>query len=118
MDILSLIGILIGLVAIIGGNAMDGGHISGLANAPAAVIVIGGTFGAAMLQTPMPTFRHAFSVLRWVVFPPAVNMRDNISKVISWSMTARKEGLLGLEAITKKKNEPFAARDLRCRGAA
>lgn len=113
MDILSLLGILVGIVAIIGGNAMEGGHISGLANAPAAVIVIGGTFGAAMLQTPMPTFRHAFSVLRWVVFPPVINMRDNIGKVINWSMTARKEGLLGLEAITEEESDPFARKGLQ-----
>lgn len=113
MDILSLIGILVGIVAIIGGNAMEGGHISGLANAPAAVIVIGGTFGAAMLQTPMVTFRHAFVVLRWVVFPPVVNMRDNIGKVINWSMTARKEGLLGLEAITEEESDAFARKGLQ-----
>lgn|SRR3990167_2452557 len=113
MDILSLLGILVGIVAIIGGNAMEGGHISGLANAPAAVIVIGGTFGAAMLQTPMPTFRHAFGVLRWVVFPPVINMRDNIGKVINWSMTARKEGLLGLEAITEEESDPFARKGLQ-----
>ena len=113
MDILSLLGIFVGIVAIIGGNAMEGGHISGLANAPAAVIVIGGTFGAAMLQTPMVTFRHAFVILRWVVFPPIVNMRDNISKVISWSMTARKEGLLGLEAITEDEPDSFARKGLQ-----
>lgn len=113
MDILSIIGLVVGIVALIGGNAMEGGHISGLANGPAAVIVLGGTFGAAMLQTPMHTFKHAFTVLRWIIFPPVVNMRDNISKVISWSMTARKEGLLGLEAITEDEADPFARKGLQ-----
>jgi len=65
------------------------------------------------LQTPMVTFRHAFVILRWVVFPPIVNMRDNISKVISWSMTARKEGLLGLEAITEDEPDSFARKGLQ-----
>lgn len=113
MDILSLLGILIGFVAIIGGNAMEGGHLSALANAPAAVIVLGGTFGASMLQTPMPTFRHSFVILRWIFFPPTSNMRDNISKVISWSMTARKEGLLGLEALTENEADSFARKGLQ-----
>lgn len=113
MDILSLLGILVGLVAIIGGNAMEGGHLSGLANGPAAVIVLGGTIGAAMLQTPMHTFRHAFVVLRWIIFPPVVNMKDNISKIINWSMTARKEGLLGLEAITESETDVFAKKGLQ-----
>lgn len=113
MDILSLLGMLIGIAAIIGGNAMEGGHLSGLANAPAAVIVLGGTFGAAMLQTPMHTFRHSFLILRWILFPPVTNMRDNISKVINWSMTARKEGLLGLEAITDNESDSFARKGLQ-----
>lgn len=113
MDILSVLGIVIGLAAIIGGNAMEGGHLSGLANGPAAVIVLGGTFGAAMLQTPMHTFRHSFVILRWIIFPPVTNMRDNISKVINWSMTARKEGLLGLEAITENESDPFARKGLQ-----
>jgi len=113
MDILSIVGVLIGIAAIIGGNAMEGGHISGLANGPAAVIVIGGTVGAAMLQTPMPIFRHAFAILRWIFFPPTLDMRENINKVINWSMTARKEGLLGLEAITEDEYDSFARKGLQ-----
>lgn len=113
MDILSLLGILIGFAAIVGGNAMEGGHLSGLLNAPAAVIVIGGTVGATMLQTPMHTFLHSFTILRWIIFPPNSNMRDRISKIIGWSMTARKEGLLGLEALTDNETDDFARKGLQ-----
>ena len=113
MDILSIVGVLIGIAAIIGGNAMEGGHISGLANGPAAVIVIGGTVGAAMLQTPMPIFRHAFAILRWIFFPPTLDMRENINKVISWSMTARKEGLLGLERMVEEIDDIFIRKGLQ-----
>ena len=113
MDILSIIGIVIGLAAIIGGNALEGGHLSGLANLPAAVIVLGGTLGAAMLQTPMHTFKHAFYVVRWIIFPPSRKMKDSIDKVVHWSMTARKEGLLGLEAITESEKDPFCQKGLQ-----
>lgn len=113
MDILSITGLLIGIVAIVGGNAWEGGHLSGLANGPAAVIVLGGTLGAAMLQTPMITFRHAFGVLRWVIFPPSVEMKAKIERVIHWSMTARKEGLLGLEAITDSEPDAFSRKGLQ-----
>ena len=113
MDFLSIAGILIGLTAIVGGNALEGGHLSGLANGPAAVIVIGGTLGAAMLQTPMATFQHAFAILRWIFFPPTHNMQQRIDSVINWSLTARKEGLLGLEAITEEERDPFARKGLQ-----
>ena len=55
MDALSVLGVIVGLTAIIGGNWLEGGHLGALANAPAAIIVIGGTLGAAMLQTPLTT---------------------------------------------------------------
>src|SRR5471030_1973813 len=53
MDVLSLIGIIMAFVAIIGGNYLEGGHLGALANGPAALIVIGGTIGAALLQLPV-----------------------------------------------------------------
>lgn len=113
MDILTLAGLLVGLLAIVGGNAFEGGQIAGLMNAPAAVIVLGGTFGAAMLQTPMPIFKNAFTLVRWALFPPVVHMKENIDKVISWSFTARKEGLLGLETIAEQEIDIFARKGLQ-----
>ena len=50
MDILSLIGVVLGFAAIIGGNFLEGGHVNALVNGPAALIVMGGTLGAAALQ--------------------------------------------------------------------
>ena len=38
MDVLSLIGITMAFVAIIGGNYLEGGHLGALANGPAALI--------------------------------------------------------------------------------
>lgn len=113
MDILTLAGLIVGIVAIIGGNALEGGHISGLLNAPAAVIVLGGTLGAAMLQTPKNIFINAFRLMRWALLPPDVHMQENIKKVISWSFTARKEGLLGLETIAEQETDPFAKKGLQ-----
>jgi len=113
MDLLSVAGLVLGLVAIIGGNAIDGGHLSALSNLPAALIVLGGTLGAAMLQTPLRIFIHSFRVLGWIFFPPHVHMEENITKVIHWSMTARKEGLLGLEAIAEDESDEFARKGLQ-----
>lgn len=50
MDVLSLVGITLAFVAIVGGNFLEGGHAGALLNGPAALIVIGGTLAAALLQ--------------------------------------------------------------------
>jgi len=113
MDILSILGVILGFGAILGGNYLEGGHIDALFNGPAALIVIGGTFAAIMLQTPLRTLLHGLRMLKWVFAPPYVSLEDGIEKVISWSMRARKEGLLGLESSVEKELEPFCEKGLQ-----
>ena len=52
MDVLSLIGLILAFVAIVGGNFLEGGHVGALINGPAGLIVLGGTLAAALLQSP------------------------------------------------------------------
>ena len=113
MDVLSLVGLVMAFVAIIGGNYLEGGHIAGLLNGPAALIVFGGTLGAALLQTPVSHFKRATQILSWVIFPPYANLPSAINNVIGWSMTARKDGLLGLEAIADAELDPYAQKGLQ-----
>lgn len=113
MDVLSLIGVILAFVAILGGNYLEGGHASALLNGPAALIVIGGTLGAALLQTPVVVFKRAVSILRWIFVPPKIDLAGGIDRVVNWSMTARKEGLLGLEAIADGEPDPYARKGLQ-----
>ncbi|TWD99256.1 chemotaxis protein MotA [Pseudomonas sp. AG1028] len=113
MDVLSLIGFILAFVAILGGNFLEGGHASALLNGPAALIVIGGTLGAALLQTPVAVFKRAVSILRWIFVPPKIDLAGGIDRVVNWSMTARKEGLLGLEAVADGEPDPYARKGLQ-----
>ncbi len=113
MDILSIIGIILAFVAIMGGNYLEGGHASALLNAPAALIVIGGTLGAAFIQTPLTVFKRALVILRWIIFPPANRLREGIGQIINWSTIARKDGLLGLEAIAELEPDAYARKGLQ-----
>ena len=113
MDMLSVLGVILAFGAILGGNYLEGGHIDSLFNGPAALIVIGGTFAAIMLQTPFQSLKRGLAMLKWVFIPPYISIDDGIEKVISWSMRARKEGLLGLEASVEKEEEAFAGKGLQ-----
>ncbi|MCL6414483.1 flagellar motor protein [Aestuariirhabdus sp. Z084] len=113
MDLLSVFGLLLALFAVIGGNYLEGGHVEALINGPAAIIVFGGTIGAAFIQTSGRTFRRALAILSWVFFPPRIDIGQGISKVVNWSMTARKEGLLGLESIADAEPDAFARKGLQ-----
>jgi chemotaxis protein MotA len=113
MDVLSLIGIILAFVAIIGGNFLEGGHLGALLNGPALLIVVGGTLGAALLQSPLSAFKRALVIVRWVLFPPRVDLASGIDRVVTWSLTARKEGLLGLETIADAERDPYARKGLQ-----
>lgn len=112
MDILSIIGVIFGFAAVIGGNYMEGGSLAALTNGPAAVIVFGGTVGAALLQTSVGSLKLALNRLRWVFSPPAVAFSQGVKKIVNWAIAARKEGLLGLEAVAETERDFFARKGL------
>ena len=113
MDVLSLIGLILAFVAIVGGNVLEGGHMGALLNGPAALIVLGGTLAAALLQSPLSAFKRALSILRWIFFPPHIDLPGGIERVVNWSLTARKEGLLGLEGVADAEPDPYARKGLQ-----
>ena len=113
MDILSIVGLLLGLGAILGGNILEGGHVSSLVNGPAIVIVFGGTLGAVMLQTPMLVYLRSLKITPWIFLPPPVNTAIFIERVVEWCISARKEGLLGLESAAEDESDLFARKGLQ-----
>ena len=113
MDILSIIGAILGLIALVGGSILKGAGLSGLWSPAAFTIVILGTFAAILLQTPMHTFRRALGILRWVFFPPAQDHAGLIARMVEWSTVSRKQGLLALEPLLEQETDPFLRRGLQ-----
>ncbi len=113
MDRLSVIGVVLALVALVGGSVLKGSGLSGLWNPAAFVIVIVGTIAAILVQTPLATFRRALKIVRWVFQPPAHDRASVIAKIVEWSTTARKQGLLGLEAEVQALEDPFLRKGLQ-----
>lgn len=113
MDFLSIFGLIVGISAILFGQYLEGGTIATLINGPAMLIVLGGTLGAVMLQSPFPIFMRSVRMSTWVFVAPKNPMEQTIDKIVSWSNIARKEGLLGLENIEEQENNLFARKGLQ-----
>ncbi|OMH30055.1 flagellar motor protein [Motiliproteus sp. MSK22-1] len=113
MDRLSLVGVIFAVVAILGGNYIEGGHVSTLLNGAAAVIVFGGTLGAGLLQTPATDMQRALKISRWVFQPPDIDFNQGIEKVVGWSMHSRRYGLLGLEKQADLEDDEFLKKGLQ-----
>ena len=113
MDIMTILGIIVGLVAIFGGNILEGGHTSSLMIFTAFFIVFGGTLGAVMVQTPLPIFMHSLKRLRWMFKPPQNDTKAMIEKIVAWSQLARKEGLLSLQSAAEEETDSFSKNGLQ-----
>ena len=113
MDRLSLLGILLVLVAIFGGQMAEGGAVDTLLNGAAALIVFGGTLGAGLLQFSLPETRRALKMFNWVFSPPVLDFQQGVDKVVGWSMHARRYGLIGLEKQSELENDDFLSKGLQ-----
>lgn len=113
MDKISFAGLLLGMVAILGGQVLEGGHLASLLQPTAFLIVIGGTLGAVMLQSPLRIFIRGAKMVKWIFFPPPIQPKMLTASIARWSQIARKEGLLVLEGEVAKLADPFAKKGLQ-----
>ena len=107
MDLTSIIGIILGISAIVGGQILEGGRVSSILQPTAAIIVFGGTFGAALLQFPLSKVIKSLTSLMSVFFDRKEDPGTLIETIIDFSKKARREGILTLEKHIKDIKDPF-----------
>ncbi len=113
MDILSIVGIVLALVAVLVGAVLKGAGLHALLSSAAFMIVVVGTFAAVLIQTPIKVFKHAFAILPWVFRPPVLKADELIARMVEWSHVARKQGLLGLEPSVEEERDEFLRKGLQ-----
>jgi chemotaxis protein MotA len=113
MDILSIVGFILALCAVLVGAVLKGAGIKALLSAAAFMIVVVGTIASIFIQTPLPVFKHAMNRFKWITKPPPLNAEELIKKIIDWSNIARKQGLLGLEPMIKQEEDTFVQKGLQ-----
>ncbi|SDG28811.1 chemotaxis protein MotA [Fontibacillus panacisegetis] len=107
MDITTILGIIIGLAALIGGFVWEGGELAGLMQLAAAVIVFGGTLAAVMVSFPFAKLR---TVPKAIVLAFTSSQHDEnqlIEDIVSMSTIARREGVLALERKSNVHADAF-----------
>ena len=113
MDKVSLIGIFLAFVAIIGGSILKGAGVKALLSSAAFLIVLVGTTASIMIHTPGDVLSRAMKVAKWVIKPPPIEPDKYIEQFVGWAKTARKEGLLGLESVVEEEENEFLQKGLQ-----
>lgn len=112
MDILTVTGLILAAIVLIGGAILKAGSIMALVSGAAFVVVVLGTVASISVQTPPATMRRALQMLSWIFKPPPDEDASLIERIVEWSRAARRKGLLALEAEVAKESDPFIRRGL------
>ncbi len=113
MDWGSLIGLVLGLLAILFGQMLLGGHILSILQPSALIIVLGGTFSAVLLQNGFVNLMRGLRLLRRAFKPYDDFYSELISTIQAWSSTARLNGFLKLDHMISDHPDPFITKGLR-----
>ena len=93
MDIATILGIVVAIGSIIGGQALEGGHLSSILQLTAFIIVAGGTLGACYVQNPLSVVIKALTVPPSSLPIPRMTSRAQ-SQILDLANVARKQGYL------------------------
>jgi len=107
VDLASILGILIGISAVVGVMLAESGSVSLLIQPDAALIVIGGTLGAGMLNFSMPTLINAIKALKNVFIENTPDFRETIDQISELAALARQEGSLVIQEIIHNTNNTY-----------
>ena len=113
MDIATILGIVLALGSIVGGQALEGGHIGSILQLTAFIIVIGGTIGACCVQNPLSVMIKAVSSLSLALAGPHIDNKGTIKLILDLANVSRKQGLLALEGKLKDVKDPFMRKGIQ-----
>lgn len=107
MDLATIIGLVMAFGAVFGGAAIEGVHISALIQPTAALIVLGGTFGATFVSFPLPAIINALKGIKTAFLPAKVDHEQVVKDIINYATKARRNGLISLEQEAQSARDPF-----------
>lgn len=113
MDILTIVGILLGVIALAGGQVLEGGHLSSIMQITAAIIVFGGTIGATFVNYPASTVITAIRLSKKAFISQDNNLQELIDRITGLAQIVRKDGLLAIEHKIKHIDDPFLRRGVQ-----
>lgn len=113
MDLATIVGMLLAWGALVGSLLMEGGELKALINIPAALLVFGGTFGAATISFKMNQIAGLPGIVAQAFTAKAHDVADVIATMVGLAERARREGLLVLEEDTRRLDDEFLQRGMR-----
>lgn len=112
MDLITLLGIIFGMVLLIVSIMMEG-DITLFWSLSSIMIVFGGTFASTMVNFSMDQVLSVFPLLKVAFSKKSFDRGGMIDTLVDFAETSRREGLLALEEKALAVDEPFLQKGIQ-----
>jgi chemotaxis protein MotA len=113
MDITTLGGLLLAIAGILGGQALEGGHVGSIIQGTAALIILCGTVGAVMVAFPLKDFMRGIKLGKAALVDKKVDLHALTKTIVELAGVARRDGVLALESRLPGIEDPFLRKALQ-----
>ncbi len=114
MEKSTVIGVVLGFLAVGVGMLMKGAGLSSLYNPAAFLIIIVGTVAAIFIGFPMSDIKNVPALFKKVFkSQQLIAKKEVISMFMNWASITRREGLLALESNVDEIQDPFLKNGMR-----
>ena len=109
MDIATIIGLAASLALVVASIVIGGGSFAAFFDYSSLLCVVGGSLAAVLVCFPLRNCLGSGRVALKAVFHPPLNVTELIDTLVGLAETARRQGLLALEAGLPSIKNPFIA---------
>lgn len=113
VDLATVFGLVLSFGALAVSVNLEGGSLRAMVNLPAALIVFGGSLGAALVSLPLGVSLKSIVVFRHVLFSKPQDPVATIRLLGDLARVARREGVLALEGELLRIQDPFLRRGIQ-----
>src|SRR3954463_10664123 len=113
MELVTIVGVAMGIGAVFGGALLEGLHLSAIMQGTAAIIVFGGTIGAALVSFPQQDIQRALGMMKIIFTKVDTDVREVIDEIIKVASVARKEGVLAVEGMRDSIQNPLFKKTIK-----
>ena len=113
MDLPTIVGLVLGIGCILGGQLLEGGHPMSLVEVSAAIIVLGGTAEAILVSFPGKDLKRGLGLAKLAFSNKTEDLGALTRQIVDLAGLARRDGVLALEGKLGELQDPFLKRALQ-----
>ncbi|HEY1757487.1 MAG TPA: MotA/TolQ/ExbB proton channel family protein [Bryobacteraceae bacterium] len=113
LDVWMLAGVAVALAGTIGGIKSTGVSLAYFFQPAGVLIVLGGTFGIALITTPRILLRHSAQTVIGILRAETTNREALIEEIVSYARAVRMKGLVSIEHMLDHTSHGFLRDTIR-----